>query len=57
MLKKQKIKTSVRKKSALWDTSSEIIQDSIVKAGIEAAEDTGYVAGNKTKTEVVIELA
>ena len=55
MLKKDNIKISGRKKSELQNTPGEVVRDSIIKAGIKAAEEAGYAAGNKT--EVLVELA
>lgn len=55
MLKKQSIKVSGRKKSELQNTPGEIVRDNIIKAGMKAAEEAGYAAGNKT--DVLIELA
>lgn len=55
MLKKQNTKVSGRKKSELQNTPGEIVRDNIIKAGIKAAEEAGYAAGNKT--DVLVELA
>ena len=55
MLKKQNIKISERKKSKLQNSPGEIVRDSIIKAGVKAAEEADYAAGNQT--EVLVELA
>ena len=55
MLKKHNIKISGRKKSELQNTPGEVVRDNIIKAGIKAAEEAGYAAGNKT--DVMVELA
>ena len=55
MLSKRHIKISGRKKSELQNTPGEVVRDNIIKAGIKAAEEAGYAAGNKT--EVLVELA
>ncbi len=55
MLKKQNIRVSGRKKSQLQNTPGEFVRDNIIKAGMKAAEEAGYAAGNKT--EVLVELA
>lgn len=54
MLKKQIIKISKRKKSELQNTPGETVRDIIIKAGLKAAEEAGYAAGNKTEVMVAI---
>ena len=55
MLKRQNTQISGRKKSELQNTPGEVVRDNIIKAGMKAAEEAGYAAGNKT--EVMVELA
>lgn len=55
MSNKSNIKISGRKKSELQNTPGENVRDSIIKAGIKAAEEAGYAAGNRT--EIMVELA
>ena len=54
MLKKIRNKISKRKKSELRVTPGENVRDAIIKAGIKAAEESGYAAGNKTDQLVTI---
>lgn len=55
MLNKKNLKNSRRKKSELQNSPGEVVRDNIIKAGMKAAEEAGYAAGNKT--EVLVELA
>ena len=55
MLKHIKNRFPKRKKSELKVTPGENVRDSIIKAGIKAAEESGYAAGNTT--EKLVELA
>lgn len=51
----KKIKKIFRNKSKLALTPGEQVRDSLIKAGIEAAKESGYAAGNVT--ERVVDLA
>ena len=44
-----------QKSSELKDTLGENVRDSIIKAGLKAAEESGYAAGNST--EKMVEIA
>lgn len=55
MLKKVINKISRREKSELQVTPGESVRDAIIKAGIKAAENSAYTAGNTT--EKLINLA
>ena len=55
MLKKVINKISRREKSELQVTPGESVRDAIIKAGVKAAEDSAYAAGNTT--EKLINLA
>jgi len=55
MLKKRNNRLSERKKSELKVTLGENVRDAIIKAGLEAVEESAYVAGNKT--DKIIKLA
>ena len=54
MLKKIKSLFTRGKKSQLKGTPGENIRDGIIKAGIKAAEESGYAAGNPTEKFVEI---
>jgi hypothetical protein len=43
-----------RKKSELRGTPGETVRDAIIKAGMKAAEESGYAAGNMTEKFVEI---
>jgi len=49
MLKKINNRISERKKSELKATPGENVRDAIIKAGIKAAEESAYAAGNNTE--------
>ena len=55
MLKYIKNRFPKRKKLELKVTPGENVRDAIIKAGIKAAEESGYAAGNTT--EKLVELA
>lgn len=55
MLKHIKNRLPKRKKSELKVTPGENVRDAIIKAGIKAAEESGYAAGNQT--EKLVEIA
>lgn len=49
-----KLKKSKNKKSELYVTPGESVRDTIIQAGIKAAEESGYAAGNTTERLVDI---
>ena len=55
MIKNIKKRLDIRKKSELKVTPGENVRDAIIKAGIKAAEESGYAAGNST--EKIVEIA
>jgi hypothetical protein len=48
MLKKLKHQIIRQKNSKLEGTPGEDVRDAMIKAGIEAAKESGYAAGNTT---------
>ena len=54
MLKNQGLQTSKRRTVELRNTLGESVRDSIIEAGIKAAKEAGYAAGNKTDTFVEV---
>ena len=54
MLKKQNIRASKREESELKITPGESVRDAIIQAGMKAAEEAGYAAGNKTEQFVKV---
>jgi len=54
MLKTVKNRFRKRNKSALKGTPGENVRDAIIKAGLKAAEESGYAAGNTTEKFVEI---
>ena len=54
MLKNVKNRLRNRKKSELKVTPGEEVRDAIIRAGIKAAEESGYTAGNQTDKLVTL---
>jgi hypothetical protein len=52
---KNRLRKNSRNNSELKGTLGENVRDSIIKAGIKTAEDSGYAAGNTT--EKMVEIA
>ena len=49
-----KLRKSKSKKSELYVTPGENVRDAIIQAGIKAAQESGYAAGNRTERLVDI---